>query len=140
MRKSKQIIVMRKEFMVDGKKVTPRKGKYIAQGSHAVLGAILNQMEVDDLHDYQLRSLYLDRESALYDWLTNAFTKVCCYVETEEELLEVYNKAKEKGIISCLITDKGLTEFNGVPTITCCAIGPAWSDELDEITGNLKLF
>jgi PTH2 family peptidyl-tRNA hydrolase len=64
----------------------------------------------------------------------------CCYVETEEELLEVYNKAKEKGMISCLITDKGLTEFNGVPTITCCAIGPAWSDELDEITGNLKLF
>lgn len=140
MKKSKQIIVMRKEFIVDGKKVTPRKGKYIAQGSHAVLGAILNQMDVDDLHDYQLRSLYLDRESALYDWLNNAFTKVCCYVETEEELLEVYNKAKEKGLISCLITDKGLTEFNGVPTITCCAIGPAWSDELDEITGNLKLF
>jgi PTH2 family peptidyl-tRNA hydrolase len=140
MKKSKQIIVMRKEFIVDGKKVTPRKGKYIAQGSHAVLGAILNQMDVNEVRDHQIRSLYLDRDSALYDWLNNAFTKVCCYVETEEELLEVYNKAKEKGLISCLITDKGLTEFNGVPTITCCAIGPAWSDELDEITGNLKLF
>lgn len=131
---SKQIIVMRKEFMVDGKKVTPRKGKFVSQGAHAVLGAILNQMEVNDLTNYQLRQLYLDRDSALYHWLNNAFTKVCCVVETEEELLEVYNKAKDKGLISCLITDKGLTEFGGVATITCCAIGPAWDDELIGIT------
>jgi PTH2 family peptidyl-tRNA hydrolase len=35
--------------------------------------------------------------------------------------------------------DAGLTEFNGVPTKTCIAIGPNWSDEIDEITGHLKL-
>ncbi len=134
---SKQVIVMRKSFIVDGKKVTPRKGKYIAQGAHASLAAILGHSK-----GYQDSiTIYLDEDdSAIRNWLRGQFTKICVSVETEEELLEVYNKAKEKGLICSLITDAGHTEFNGQPTITCCAIGPAWSDELDEITGNLQLF
>jgi PTH2 family peptidyl-tRNA hydrolase len=137
MNNSKQVIVMRKSFVIDGKKVTPRKGKYIAQGAHASLKAILDSGEIDN---DVFRLYMLDDESALKDWINGSFTKVCCVVETEEELLSVYNKAKEKGLISSLITDSGLTEFGGVPTITCCAIGPAWSDELEEITGKLELF
>lgn len=133
---SKQIIVMRKSFIIDGKKVTPRKGKYIAQGAHAALAAILNLgIFVEDEV-----VIYFKDKDALRDWIKGQFTKICVSVETEEELLEVYNKAKEKGLICSLITDAGHTEFNGQPTITCCAIGPAWSDELDEITGNLQLF
>lgn len=135
---SKQIIVMRKSFIIDGKKITPRKGKYIAQGSHASLKAILDLMIPIAQNDFiYLRMLDY---TALRDWLQGSFTKICCCVETEEELLEVYNKAKEKGLICSLITDKGNTEFNGVPTITCCAIGPAWSDELIGITDKLELF
>jgi PTH2 family peptidyl-tRNA hydrolase len=38
-----------------------------------------------------------------------------------------------------LITDAGATEFHGVPTHTCCAVGPAWTDEVDAITGALPL-
>lgn len=133
---SKQVIVMRKSFIVDGKKVTPRKGKYIAQGAHASLKSILDLgMFVEDE-----MVIYFEDKEALRDWIKGQFTKICVSVETEEELLEVYNKAKEKGLICSLITDAGHTEFNGQPTITCCAIGPAWSDELDEITGNLQLF
>ncbi len=135
-RVSKQVIVMRKSFIVDGKKVTPRKGKYIAQGAHAALAAILDLgMFVEDE-----MVIYFEEKDALRDWIKGQFTKICVSVETEEELLEVYNKAKEKGLICSLITDAGHTEFNGQPTITCCAIGPAWSDELDEITGGLQLF
>ena len=135
-RVSKQVIVMRKSFIVDGKKVTPRKGKYIAQGAHAALKAVLDLgFFVEDEV-----VVYFEGHDALRDWIKGQFTKICTYVETEEELLEVYNKAKEKGLICSLITDAGHTEFNGVPTITCCAIGPAWSDELDEITGHLQLF
>lgn len=141
MNKSKQVIVMRKSFIIDGKKITPRKGKYIAQGAHASLKAILDSGEfVIGVNDWDSWDLILDKDSAMHDWLTGSFTKVCCVVETEEELLDVYKKAKEKGLICSLITDSGLTEFNGVPTITCCAIGPAWSDELEEITGKLELF
>lgn len=143
MRTSKQIIVMRKEFIVEGKKVTPRKGKYVSQGAHASLKAILDLMlyPYESIRDnVNVYELLVKKNSALNDWLKGSFTKVCCVVETEEELLEVYNKAKEAGLICSLIIDSGRTEFGGVPTTTCCAIGPAWSDELENITGHLKLF
>lgn len=38
------------------------------------------------------------------------------------------------------ITDVGRTEFNGVPTITALAIGPNKSEDIDKITGHLKLY
>jgi peptidyl-tRNA hydrolase len=41
-------------------------------------------------------------------------------------------------ILAALIRDAGITEFKE-PTITCAAFGPWWSDELDDITGHLKL-
>lgn len=141
---------MRKSFIIDGKKVTPRKGKYIAQGAHASMAAILEQAKqpIGGLAgaDFiviplaEKRDGFLNAPTVLQDWLLGKFTKICTCVETEEELLAVYNAAKAKGLMCSLITDAGLTEFGGVPTITCCAIGPAWSDELDEITGKLELF
>ena len=33
----------------------------------------------------------------------------------------------------------GATEFHGVKTITCCAIGPAQDVDLQPVTGHLKL-
>lgn len=140
--KSKQVIVMRKSFVIDGKKITPRKGKYIAQGAHAAMKAILDLMFPIESYDgdEELKVLSLKKYSALHDWVTNLFTKVCCVVETEEEVVALYEAAKAKGLPCSLIKDAGLTEFNGVPTITCCAIGPAWDNEVDEITGKLELF
>jgi PTH2 family peptidyl-tRNA hydrolase len=42
--------------------------------------------------------------------------------------------------VSCaLVVDAGATEFHGVPTKTCCAVGPGWTDEVDAITGALPL-
>ena len=38
-----------------------------------------------------------------------------------------------------LITDAGKTEFHGVATKTCCAVGPAWAEDVDAITGALPL-
>jgi peptidyl-tRNA hydrolase, PTH2 family len=136
--KSKQVIVMRKSFEIEGKKITPRKGKYIAQGAHASMKALLDCGYKVLLKDKFVIN-YQDN-SALKDWLEGSFTKVCCVVETEKEITDLYEKAKEKGLPCSLITDSGLTEFNNIPTITCCAIGPAWENELDEITGHLGLF
>lgn len=61
------------------------------------------------------------------------------YVNSEEELHEVYKKALEVGLISHLIIDNGVTEFNGVPTPTCCAIGPHVEEKFEGITNNLPL-
>ena len=134
MKTSKQVIVMRTDLKnSNGHKI--RTGKLIAQGAHASLKAVLDW----GTNDKNGLLIELPSKSPLKDWIEGRFTKVCVSVDSEKELLEIYNKAKAAGLICSLITDAGLTEFNGVPTKTCCAIGPEWSEDIDKITGHLKL-
>jgi PTH2 family peptidyl-tRNA hydrolase len=139
--KPKMVIVVRKDLKM------PR-GKIAAQASHAAVGAVIKALydsrleETDfhlDVYAYKIRkNAYAD--SATKDWLAGEFTKICVCVDSEEELLDVYNKAEEAELNVCLITDNGHTCFNGVPTKTCLAIGPCYSSLVDPITGNLKLY
>ncbi|MGZ8924588.1 MAG: aminoacyl-tRNA hydrolase [Nitrososphaeraceae archaeon] len=139
----KQVIVMRTDLRnSQGHKI--RTGKLIAQGAHASLGAILNYSKVSKIHpqedDY---SLVVDITKlvhpALYEWLSGRFTKVCVQVKSEQELLDIYNKATQRGVNVKLIQDAGLTEFGGIPTHTCLAIGPDYPENIDPITGHLPL-
>lgn len=129
----KQAIVMRKDLQMT-------KGKYIAQGSHASLDVILDMMTRTDYDngDFKLE-LYVEKDTPLYIWLTELFAKVCLYAQSEEELVELYNKAVEMGLPTSLIEDAGRTMFHGEKTKTCIAIGPEWSDNIDKVTGHLKL-
>ncbi|WP_163193087.1 aminoacyl-tRNA hydrolase [Clostridium thermarum] len=140
-RRSKQVIVMRKDLQMT-------KGKMIAQGSHASLGIILEMMEVANLiNEEEDRSeagayslnLKVEENSAIDNWFKEGYKKVCVYVNSEDELLDIYNKADEKGLPVLMIEDAGVTMFKGIPTKTCLAIGPAWEEDIDEITGGLKL-
>ena len=125
----KQIIVMRADLNM-------RKGKMIAQGAHASMGAVLPYLtEVTDPFD----TLRITHRRKITDWLDGPFKKICVRVDSEEDLLAVHGRAVEVGLIACLITDSGLTEFHGVPTNTCCAIGPDTDETLESITGDLKL-
>jgi PTH2 family peptidyl-tRNA hydrolase len=126
--KSKQVIVIRKDLNM-------RKGKMVAQGAHASMKAVLDSMI--DVEEEKV--LYLEPGTPMEDWINGIFTKICVSVDSEEELLELYNSAKIQGYNAALIQDAGLTEFGGVPTYTCCAIGPNWEDEVNAITGHLKL-
>ncbi len=85
-------------------------------------------------------SVSLDRlTDAQRAWLSGAFAKVCCRVDSEEELMQIHDKAVEAGLEVHLITDSGRTEFHGQPTRTCLAIGPDEADKIDAITGHLPL-
>jgi PTH2 family peptidyl-tRNA hydrolase len=121
----KQVIVMRKDLGM-------RKGKMVAQGCHASLGVITNYLK-----DHSHAQLLEDPRT--WPWLASSFTKICVYVESEEELLALEAKAKEQGVLSCLITDSGKTEFSGIPTKTCIAIGPDTIERVDNVTGGLPL-
>lgn len=134
MSKVKQVIIIRKDL-----KMT--KGKMIAQGSHASTGVILGLMDrkVSEPRDEYEMTLKVSKGSALEAWLDVIFTKICVYVESEEELVELYNQAIAANLPACLITDRGLTHFKGVPTKTALAIGPCFSADVDIITGNLPL-
>ena len=141
----KQVLVIRRDLNM-------RRGKQIAQGSHASMAVLLDLMKKECLtctiEDSEAtivkflgekRTLKIVKDTPLDVWLNGMFTKICVSCENEDELLKLHEIAKEKNIPTSLITDAGLTEFKGVPTNTCIAIGPYWSEEINEITGNLKL-
>jgi PTH2 family peptidyl-tRNA hydrolase len=143
----KQVIVMRTDLGM-------RKGKMIAQGAHASLGVILGLMKRSQDEEVLFGSregiklkptgkarliLPYETNSHLGRWLEGRFTKICLRCESEEELLELLNAAEAAELPCKLIIDAGLTEFDGIPTKTCIAIGPANPDKIDKITGHLKL-
>lgn len=126
-REAKQVIVMRKDLGM-------RKGKMIAQGAHASMAVLLDRGEQDG------ETYKIAMTPAMEQWIvTGRFTKVCVSVSSEAELDAVVAKARDAGVPVALIVDAGKTEFHGVPTKTCCAVGPAWKDEVDAITGDLPL-
>ena len=125
----KQVIVMRKDLGM-------RKGKMIAQGAHASLKAVLDAGAPDA--SGATYAIAIDLELAA--WLAHGrFTKICVSVDSEAALDAVVSAARRAEVRCALIVDSGLTEFHGAATKTCCAIGPAWSDAVDAITGGLPL-
>lgn len=122
----KQVIVMRHDLKM-------RRGKQIAQGAHASMSFLCRRLQESDsvsVNDFS------EVQSA---WLTGSFAKVCCRVNSEEELFEIHDKAQEAGLEVHLITDSGKTEFHDQPTNTCLAIGPDETEKIDTITGHLQL-
>jgi peptidyl-tRNA hydrolase, PTH2 family len=118
---TKQVIVIRKDLNM-------RKGKMVAQGSHASMAFLTRRLQ-DNQPVTEIQK----------EWLDNSFTKICVSVDSEQELLEIYEKAKNMNIECHIVTDNGTTEFNGVPTKTCLALGPDKAEILDQISGHLKL-
>lgn len=136
----KQIIVMRTDLNM-------RKGKMVAQGSHASLAVILNEGRTRTLMNWLVGLFDSKNEKlvrrrnrmALKRWTTGPFTKICVGVGSEQELLDIVAQAKAAGSLHALIKDAGRTEFGGVPTLTCAGIGPEFPHILQIVTGHLKL-
>jgi len=123
----KQVIVMRTDLGM-------RKGKMIAQGAHAAMKVLLDRGSVGDSG-----LLFVALTDEMEEWLTGLFTKICLQVGSESELLALLRKAQECHLPCALVEDAGLTEFHGVRTATCIAIGPAEAEAIDAITGHLRL-
>ncbi len=126
-RLAKQVIVMRKDLGM-------RKGKMIAQGAHAAMAVLLEGAQAS------ADAITLSLSPAAHQWLVSGrFTKICVGVDSEAALDDVMARAKAANVPCAVIIDAGKTEFHGVLTKTCCAVGPAWADEVDAITGMLTL-
>ncbi len=126
---AKQVIVMKK--FPKGQRI----GKYCSQASHASVGALLSIGNEDGKNFV----IPMDNQYVA-EWITSGFKKITCYVETDEELGKIYQEARKAGLPCCLIKDSGLTEYNGVPTLTAVGIGPDNESTIDKITGHLPLF
>lgn len=134
----KQVILIRRDLGM-------RRGKEIAQGSHASM-AFLSEAVQDyakQCDDYLLTRMeepQLELSNAAWRWIEGRFTKVTLQVWSEEELEKYYQAALAAGLTAHLITDSGKTEFRGEATKTCCAIGPDYSDKINAVTGDLRLY
>ena len=115
--KYKQTIVLRADLGMS-------KGKIAAQSGHAAVSAA-----------EEARRKYCEWWSA---WLKEGQCKIAVKVISEKELLELERQARELGLPCALITDRGLTELPP-GTVTCLGIGPAPSNKVDDITGQLSL-
>lgn len=123
----KQVIIIRKDLKM-------RRGKEIAQASHASMAFLLNPLKITS----DAQPITLDLETQF--WKTTGHTKIGLRVDSEQELVDLYEAALAAGLKSHLIVDNGLTEFDGVKTKTALAIGPNYGEEIDKITSNLKLY
>lgn len=152
----KQVIVMRTRYP-DGKGgfFKPRTGKLIAQGAHCSMKVFfdagstgftwrigstgLEFQTQDDITNPGDGAMLLRLTPEMVLWVEGLFTKVCVQVDSEESLLAIVAAAKAAGLPCALIEDAGKTEFHGIVTPTCCAVGPANAEAIDRITGCLKL-
>ena len=134
----KQVIVIRKDLKM-------RRGKEIAQGAHASIAFLTSHLSklggASKLHpqDEKLFACAFITQ-AESEWIQGNFRKICCIVNSEEELLALVGKAKAAQVTCELIQDSGLTEFGGTPTYTAAAFGPDYDENLDPITGELVLY
>jgi peptidyl-tRNA hydrolase, PTH2 family len=144
-RSVKQVIVIRCDLNM-------RRGKEIAQGAHASMAWLTSRLTPSSIsrHRLPMRLLmallarlgftHLPLSEAEQQWMHGAFTKVTLQVPTLDALLTVYFAAKAAGLEAHKITDAGVTEFAGVPTITAVGIGPDYADLIDKVTDELKLY
>jgi PTH2 family peptidyl-tRNA hydrolase len=135
----KQVIIIRKDLKM-------RRGKEIAQGSHASMAFLIRKMESFgglwefDISPSTINENYIPIKDDITKWISGGQTKITLQIHSEKELMDLFEVASARGLRSHYITDAGRTEFKGVPTITALAIGPNESEEIDKITGHLKLY
>jgi PTH2 family peptidyl-tRNA hydrolase len=138
----KQVIVVRTDLRnIQGQKI--RTGKIAVQVAHASMKVFLDMDRMWKETSIHKNNVIADLTivgftEAMIAWMDGIFTKICVSVNSEAELLDIYNKAKEAGLPCSLIQDCGKTEFKE-PTYTCCALGPDRNEKIDIITGNLSL-
>jgi peptidyl-tRNA hydrolase, PTH2 family len=110
----KQVIVVNQALKLP-------KGKLAAQVAHAAIGAYI-----------------LAEDEARVNWIDEGMPKVVLQVGDESELLRLHDLAIDRGLPASLIEDAGRTVIPA-GTITCLGIGPADDEDIDQLTGELKL-
>lgn len=126
----KQVIVIRTNLNM-------HRGKEAAQASHASMKVFFDRMKKNEKSEHQSYNTQFTPE--MEAWMQGAFTKVVVGVETEDQIYQLAEQARQADIPYAIIIDNGITEFTGNKTTTALAIGPDEASKIDKITGDLKL-
>jgi peptidyl-tRNA hydrolase, PTH2 family len=118
-----------------------RRGKECAQAAHAAMIWLAERLEKSCYFRVAgTTPVECDLSDAELQWVKGNFRKVTCQVSSEDELRDLHDMALVAEVTAHLVTDAGLTEFGGTPTVTALAIGPDWDEKIDVITGKLELY
>lgn len=112
--KFKQCIITRGDL-----KLSP--GKLAVQVAHA---AILSMDHAD--------------KKVVREWKIEGQRKIVLRVSTLKDIFKLRMEAEQAGIPCAIVIDAGLTEIPS-GTVTVLGVGPASSDQMDKLTGGLKL-
>jgi PTH2 family peptidyl-tRNA hydrolase len=110
----KQVIVVNQSLHLP-------KGKLAAQVAHASVGAFVAA-----------------EDDARVRWLEEGMPKVVLEAPSASDLERLLDLALQSGIPALLVEDAGRTVIPA-GTITCLGIGPADDEDIDRLTGDLKL-
>ncbi len=114
MKEYKQVIVVRNDLKLP-------KGKLAVQVAHAAVMAAGKA-----------------KGSVLRRWKDGGQKKVVLRVDSLDNLIRLYDRSTGKRFPAVLMRDAGLT-IVAPGTVTALGIGPAVEEDLDAITGHLKL-
>ena len=113
----KQVIIVRADLDMG-------KGKLGAQIGHAVMLSYLEAQKRD--------------KDVVREWLDGGQKKIVLKVPDEESLIKLCKAFEFKKVPCAMVNDAGLTQLPP-GTTTALGVGPWRSEELDFITGKLKL-
>ncbi|XP_033210506.1 peptidyl-tRNA hydrolase 2, mitochondrial-like isoform X2 [Belonocnema kinseyi] len=113
----KMVLVVRKDLKMG-------KGKAAAQCAHAAVAAYKKALK---------------HPKIVEGWEDCGQKKITVQVDNEAALMEVYRHARSVGLIADVIQDAGRTQVaRGSKTV--CAVGPGPFEQIDKVTGHLKLY
>jgi len=118
LKNSKMVLVVRTDLGM-------QKGKAAAQCAHAALGCYKKAVK--------------NNSNALSAWEKTGQAKVCLKIDSEESMLNLAAKAREAGLTWTIVRDAGRTQVEA-GSMTVLGIGPAAVEDIDKITGHLKLY
>ncbi len=110
----KQVIIIRKDLKLP-------KGKMAVQSAHASVEAVMRS-----------------NKDHIKKWRMEGSKKIALHVDSKESLYKYIQQSKDNGLVTSVITDAGRTVIEP-GTVTCGAIGPDKSEEIDKITKDLKM-
>jgi len=110
----KQVILVRRDLKMSA-------GKISAQVAHA-----------------STEAAFKSDEEKIKTWRKEGMKKIVLRVESEEDLLNMEKLANKFKLVNTLIRDAGKTQLDP-GTITCLGIGPDKEENINKVSGKLKV-
>lgn len=110
-----------KQVIVVNEALNLPRGKLAAQVAHASVASLASSDSVQQK-----------------EWFEVGMPKIVLAGENEDEITKIYDLAVAAKLPAYVIKDAGRTVVAS-GTITCVGIGPAKKEDIDKVTGQLKL-